>query len=144
MDQLTPVPKDLLTAHERRPAESSVECADRAQRRRRFGVGRASRSRNQSGVALRLPPQSIGSSVVVRFLESLQFQRTCIGTMNRRRPGVAQSCTLPYRRIEFCGASIVGSTPELADTLPTKNRRYGRLKPATGARFMGRAKVVTS
>jgi hypothetical protein len=32
-----------------------MECAGRAQRRRRFGVDRAFRSRNQSGVALRLP-----------------------------------------------------------------------------------------
>jgi hypothetical protein len=43
--------KDLLTDNELRHAERSMECAGRAQRRRRFGVGRALRSRNQSEVA---------------------------------------------------------------------------------------------
>jgi hypothetical protein len=41
--------KDLLTAHEPHQVESSMECAGRAQRRRRFGVGRAFRSRNKTG-----------------------------------------------------------------------------------------------
>jgi hypothetical protein len=57
---------DLLTAHEPRHAENSMECAGKAQRRRRFGVGHAFRSRNQSGVALRLPPHSVESSVLGR------------------------------------------------------------------------------
>ena len=55
-----------------RGAEISMECADRAQRLRRFGVGRAFRSRSQSGVALHLPPHSKESSVVARFMEILE------------------------------------------------------------------------
>jgi hypothetical protein len=64
--------QDLPTAHESRHAEGPMECAGRAQRRRRFSVDRAFRSRNQSGVALRLPrlpPHSIGPPVVTRFME---------------------------------------------------------------------------
>jgi len=41
---------------------------------------------------------------------------------------VAQSCTLPYRRIVFCGASPSPSTLGLAGALPIGNRRYSRLK----------------
>ncbi|MBM3840772.1 MAG: response regulator transcription factor [Verrucomicrobia bacterium] len=38
---------------------------------------------------------------------------------------VAQSCTLPYRRIVFCGASPSPSTLGLAGALPIGNLRYG-------------------
>jgi len=77
LERQTPIrcflfPKARLTALETRPAETSMECAGGAQRRRRFGVGRAFRSRNQSGVALRSPPHSIRSPVVARCVESLQ------------------------------------------------------------------------
>jgi len=41
---------------------------------------------------------------------------------------VAQSCTLPYRRIVFCGASPSPSPLGLAGALPIGNRRYSRLK----------------
>jgi hypothetical protein len=68
--------RTMLTAHEPRHAGISLECAGRAQRRRRFGMGRAFRSRSQSGVALRLPPHSIGSSVLVRFMERVHGRST--------------------------------------------------------------------
>jgi len=41
---------------------------------------------------------------------------------------VAQRCTLPYRRIVFCGASSSPSPLGLAGALPIGNRRYRRLK----------------
>ena len=41
---------------------------------------------------------------------------------------VAQSCTLPYRRIVFCGASPSPGMLGLAGALPIGNRRYSRLK----------------
>jgi len=41
---------------------------------------------------------------------------------------VARSCTLPYRRIVFCGASPSPSPLGLAGAPPIGNRRYRRLK----------------
>jgi hypothetical protein len=45
-----------------------------------------------------------------------------------QRSLVAQICNLPYRRIAFCGAPASAIAPELSDTPPIRNRRYGRLQ----------------
>jgi len=102
-------------------------------------------------------PAAQQRSPTVRFMESLQSQRACIGTMNpkmrkplkmkdsifvfmesahnlrialRDQEPVAQTCSLPYRRFVTCRAP---------DALPIRNRRYSRLKIcATRNQFMGR------
>ena len=41
---------------------------------------------------------------------------------------VAQTASLPYRRIAFCGPPPGSGALDLSDALPIANRRYGRLK----------------
>ena len=66
-----------------------------------------------------------GSEAPRRFRRRCQVTAWSAGWTTKL---VAQSCTLPYRRIVFCGASPSPSPLGLAGALPIGNRRSSRLK----------------
>ena len=85
-----------------------VECAGRAQRRRRFGFPSPAGPASQSGVALRLPPHSIGAGLLPQccvlakaFMVNGMLARFA-GRLDRSPPAPAGS----ESRRRFCTARV--------------------------------------